>query len=383
MSVYVHIPFCDRKCAFCDCYAIRAGNIAGGIAEQYALALLMEIEAWGRIMPLPKRTVTTVHFGGGTADYLGAEWFARIVEQLKRTLVPGGGVEWALETTSTQLTDKHRSELFAWGFRRLHVGVQTLEEPLRQEIGRKESATEVLNKLARAKDDGFIVSVDLIYGLPGQTVSGFCSDLERLADCGVHGFSVYQLNSTSRNRRFADKHNTAGRDPFRDYLFFQLAEQLLRQYGYKKNHFAHFARTEDRNLYYTHARRGEDLLALGTTADGILGDFRYRHPEMRQYLRNNGPARPALEGGVWENSRERSLRPITAGLMSGEIEQSLLLKVAPSGLPGLWLDAGLIEEKAGKFNLLANGSWFIGEMLAQLAGGEESICRNRVDLIKA
>ena len=132
-------------------------------------------------------------------------------------------------------------------------------------IGRREDTRTVLDKLQLALDRGFIVSIDLIYGLPGQTLSGFVHDIETAISAGLDGCSLYHLNASARNRTFISTHAADQRSALTDYLFFQVGEQVLRARGYRKNHFAHFARPRDRNLYYTHVVRNEDLIALGTS----------------------------------------------------------------------------------------------------------------------
>ena len=208
----------------------------------------------------------------------------------------------------------------------------------------------------RALQGGFIVSVDVVYGLPGQTLEGLIGSLERLVALGVDGFSLYQLQISDRNRRFLERQGIAAQDPARDYELFQAADQYLTGGGYRKNHFVHYARERDTNLYYTHLVRGEDLLALGPAADGVFGAYHYRHPEFREYVA--GGAWPALEGGVEENALERKIRPAVAALMAASIPESAPVQ--------RWLERGLIERSEHGLALSASGSWFLGEMLREL-----------------
>jgi oxygen-independent coproporphyrinogen-3 oxidase len=355
ICVYVHVPFCDRRCGFCDCYSVALGPRSQDKQEEFARALEAELEAWSRLGTLGSRPVTTVHFGGGTPSHLSPSVFTRILEACRRSLGTTPRTEWALESTSSPLTGEYLEQLHQWGFTRLHVGVQTLEEAVRKTIGRREPARAVAEKLARALECGFVVSVDVVYGLPGQTLAGLLASLERLVELGVDGFSLYQLQISGRNRRFLERQGITAQDAARDYELFQAADQYLTRAGYRKNHFVHYARPRDTNLYYTHLVRGEDLLALGPTADGVFGAYHYRHPELRQYV--GGPA-PVLEGGVLENALEQKVRPVVAALMAGSL---------PDGMPAeRWLERGLIQRSAGGFSLTASGSWFLGEMLNEV-----------------
>ena len=367
MAIYIHAPFCDRKCGFCDCYSLPFGKRRRQEQEgHYTHTLLNEMDAWLPIIPLHQRSVSTVHFGGGTPNCLSSDVLARIVEHCRRSFRVTPDTEWAIESTSSLLTDRHLRQLQSLGFTRLHVGVQTLEEPLRHTLGRRETAQGVLQKIRRSLDMGFVASVDIIYGLPGQTVPGFINTLTRLIESGIHGISLYRLNVSHRNRRFLENLRGFPGDPFYDYLLFQIAEQMLIQAGYQKNHFAHFARPEDQNLYYTHAKRGEDLLALGPTADGVFSDYHYRHPEYQEYTSRSSPEIPVLEGGLAETPSERFLRPVVASLMTGSLPQSLIETFHLEALIDRWTTTALLQKVQTSYILTANGTWFISDMIAEL-----------------
>lgn len=404
ISIYVHVPFCDRRCGFCDCYSLplRTGAAvtpgpsgsartgAGSREQAYVESLLREMDAWCRLDCVGDRPVTTVHFGGGTPNALRPASLARVVEECRSRFGATPATEWALESTSRLLGDDHLDELRDLGFSRLHVGVQTLEDEMREGLGRKESAEAVTGKLARAVEKGFAVSVDMIYGLPGQEVGSFLEGLDRLVSTGVHGFSLYRLQVTRRNRGFMKRLGADARDAVVDYLLFQAGEQYLRSRGFRKNHFTHFALRQDRQLYYRHAQRGEDLLALGPTADGRFGHYLYRHPEYRGFVGPSPPAReagPALEGGMWESRVERRTHRARTGLMASSVAWQELRELDAEPLLELWLAgdmlaegqapsaarpalAGVAEGPSGpgseRFELTANGSWLIDTMIRQL-----------------
>jgi coproporphyrinogen III oxidase-like Fe-S oxidoreductase len=170
------------------------------------------------------------------------------------------------------------------------------------------------------------------------------------------------LQISERNRRFLERQGIRGQDAARDYALFQAADAFLTGRGYRKNHFVHYARGRDTNLYYTHLVRGEDLLALGPTADGVFGPYHYRHPEFREYA--NGGASPALEGGVEESTLERKIRPVVAALMGGSIPADRFGKL--DGLVNRWLERGLLAQNDAGYSLTGSGSWFLGEMLAEV-----------------
>jgi oxygen-independent coproporphyrinogen-3 oxidase len=261
------------------------------------------------------------------------------------------------------------------GFRRLHIGVQSLEDPVRRHIGRRQSAASVLSKTAEVIEMGWVVSVDLLCGLPDQSLEGFLEGIRVLCEIGVHGFSLYELLIYPQNRKWAERFGLLDREHLGNYWMFQAGASYLKALGYIKNLFNHWADERDENLYFTFPSRSEDLLALGTIADGVFGDYHYRHPTYNRYRQRVSGVFPALEGGTRRNALENRLHPLTTAILAGSIPPTLApafeLRLPGSGgtLLERWLDLDLLEEGAqdGHLCLTANGSWFAGNMISQLA----------------
>jgi coproporphyrinogen III oxidase-like Fe-S oxidoreductase len=120
--IYVHIPFCASRCSFCDCYSFQLKRHRERHIEAYIALLTQEIRLWSRLGTLAHRPVSTVHFGGGTPTFLREKSFRRLVQNLRESFHTEPQTEWALESTSSELTDEMFSLLDALGFTRLHVG---------------------------------------------------------------------------------------------------------------------------------------------------------------------------------------------------------------------------------------------------------------------
>ena len=149
-----------------------------------------------------------------------------------------------------------------------------------------------------------------------------------------------------------------------EYAVLQACEQVLLRLGFRKNHFAHYARAGDDNLYYRHAVRGEDLLALGPTADGAFGPYHYRHGEWDEY---RGGQAPALSGGMEEGPLDRRLHGVWAAMLAGPVPADMLAELGCESLLAGWQSECLIHPVApGRFDLTANGSWCLADMLAEL-----------------
>jgi radical SAM protein with 4Fe4S-binding SPASM domain len=368
LSIYVHIPFCNQKCIFCDCYAFPLGRNKSGKDDRYVQALVSEIKAFSQIHPLSLRPVTTIHFGGGTPNCIRPALMERVVNSFRKHFNISPETEWALESTGMLIGEGQLDLLRQWGFRRLHVGVQTLSEPLRQQIGRKAASKKLMQNLDCAMEKGFITSVDAIFGLPQQTMENLLDTLDTLSRAGIHGVSLYRLNISRRNQLLFRKFGNFKIDAVYDFSLYQAADRFLISGGYSKNHFAHFAKEQDRNLYFTHAKRGEDLLAIGATADGLFGHYHYRHPGYARYIKGIDLPAPVLEGGLYESIPERRLRPAIAELMGSDIRLATMEDIHAEQLLTDWLEFALIRQGLDKekFILTSCGSWFIDTMINEL-----------------
>ncbi|WP_310600611.1 radical SAM protein [Desulfobulbus sp.] len=373
LSLYIHIPFCAGRCGFCDCYTLptRAGH---RLHADYVDRLLLDLRQWSEQTALAAWPVTTVHFGGGSPNFLAPELFSSLVVALRSRFGIRQSTEWAVEATARLLSRPHLERLSDLGFSRLHLGVQTLEEPLRRDIGRSEPAAMVLRRLEDCLALGFITTVDLLYGLPGQTATGFFAGIARLVDLGVHGLSLYRFNRSHRNRgfvrRYRDQVDQVNRtDTARDYSLFLAADLELERAGYRKNHFCHYARPEDRNLYYTHARRGEDLLALGATADGVFAGLHYRCPPLTRTLLDPARPHPLFQGSVANPGTDRHRAAVAAHLMTGSVPGHLLRAAGLAEQAAHWHRCGLLRARTDEpdlFGLTGSGSWHLCAMLEEL-----------------
>jgi coproporphyrinogen III oxidase-like Fe-S oxidoreductase len=371
MCVYLHVPFCSSRCRFCDSYSFRVSADHELLMRDYVGRMVTEIELWAALGTLGERPVSTVHLGGGTPTHLGAELLAELCATCRDVLAIDGNTEWALESTVHGLTPDVVAAMTQCGFRRLHLGVQTLQDDVRAAIGRVSAARDVLAAIAAAHDRGWIVSADVVCGLPGQGLVTFAQDLLRLISAGVDGVSLYELLIYPRNRRWAEASGLGARHHLGNYVMFQVGAQLLEAHGYRKNTFNHWATARDDNRYFTFPSRGEDLLAIGALADGVMGDYHYRYPRYSEYMRGRCDA-PVLEGGLRRTCRESEIQVLETAVMSGHIPAGLVdrLRLGLVGKPLAqhWIDHGLVEPDGRGLALSTNGSWFVGTMLTELDG---------------
>jgi coproporphyrinogen III oxidase-like Fe-S oxidoreductase len=164
-----------------------------------------------------------------------------------------------------------------------------------------------------------VVSVDLVCGLPYQTINSLVADIETLRAIGVNGFSLYELLIYPQNQKWAESQGLTKRGHLGNYFMFQAGATTLRQLGLRQNLFNHWADAADQNIYFTYPTRGEDCLAVGTIADGVLGDYHFRHPRYGAYMRATAEGWPGLQGGLRRTTEETMLMPLLTTILSGHI----------------------------------------------------------------
>ncbi len=367
--IYLHVPFCFGKCGFCDSYSFKLGSHKDARIQEYTDRLCYELELWSQQSNLSQRPVSTVHMGGGTPTFLGEAALTQIVDCCQRHFSITPTTEWALESTTQELTPSMIQTMHELGYRRLHIGVQSMEDDVRAAIGRKTRAQTVLEKIHAAKSLGWIVSVDLICGLPHQTLRGFIEGIETLAAAGINGFSLYDLLIYPQNRRWAIQHNLNNRERhLPNYWMLLAGADLLERHGFHKNLFNHWADKQDQNIYFTFPTRGEDLLAIGTIADGVFGNYHYRHPTYASYMKEARAGRPGLEGGLRRESAADQAHPLAVAVLAGQIPANLVSLLREAGLLARWLDCQMVNtESDGSLKLTINGTWFAGNLIAEIA----------------
>ena len=293
-ALYVHIPFCVHKCAYCDFASYQIYN--DHIMTDYARRLVEEISAWTPALPVSP--TATVYFGGGTPSVLPLEDLAAIVTALKERGFWQHPVEATLEANPGTV-DRERLRFYRQlGFDRLSLGIQSFQPGELAAMGRIHTAEQAEEAIALAREAGFRrISGDLIYGYPGQTVETVRDSLERLLDTGVDHVSVYGL--TVEEGTLLAKQVREGKAllPSEDAsgTMYDFLMEALPQAGYHRYEISNFARPgqESRhNQVYWHY---DPYMAFGAAACRFDGKIRETNPRnLQAYLQGAPPEREIL-----------------------------------------------------------------------------------------
>lgn len=191
-GVYVHVPFCARKCAYCDFYSVVAGEEA---MERYCGLLLRELEIVLREFPAEAEApADTVYFGGGTPSLLGPERLRRLLSGIRTRLPVEKTAEVTLEANPGTLRGEDHPALLDAGFTRLSLGVQSFRPAILAALGRIHTAQDARDAFRRAREARFpSVGIDLIFGTPGQEDADWAEELREAVALRPDHLSAYVL----------------------------------------------------------------------------------------------------------------------------------------------------------------------------------------------
>jgi oxygen-independent coproporphyrinogen-3 oxidase len=192
VGVYLHVPFCERVCPYCDFAVVAARSLAREQEDRYVDALLSELER--RRPSFSERSLASLYLGGGTPSLLRPESVERLVRAVEAAFPPTGTVETTLEVNPSSVERDRLPGFRAAGVNRVSVGAQSFDDQTLRRLGRAHRAVEVWRTLEACRAAGFpAISVDLMFAAPGQTLPEVLRDLEALAGFGPEHVSAYEL----------------------------------------------------------------------------------------------------------------------------------------------------------------------------------------------
>lgn len=293
-AVYVHIPFCVHKCAYCDFASYQIYN--EHIMSDYARRLAEEISACTPALPVSPHA--TMYFGGGTPSVLPLDAMEAVVTALKERGFWQQPAEATLEANPGTV-DLDKLQFYRQlGFDRLSLGIQSFQPAELASMGRVHTAEDAEAAIALAREAGFRrISGDLIYGYPGQTAASVRDSLERLLQTGVDHVSVYGLTVEEGTLLAKQvREGTAALPPEDETgAMYDFLMEALPQAGYQRYEISNFARpgqASRHNQVYWHY---DPYLAFGAAACRFDGICRETNPRnLTAYLRGEAPEREEL-----------------------------------------------------------------------------------------
>ena len=299
IGLYVHIPFCVRKCNYCDFCSYPERDVSDFRRAYYIDALIREIRGYKREERI---AISTVFFGGGTPTLLEPRELERIFEAIRDVFDILPAAEITLEANPGTVTEQKLSAYRRFGVNRISIGLQSIHENELKKLGRIHSYDDFLQTYRLARTAGFDnISVDLMYGIPEQTLSSFAETLDGIISLGPEHISAYGLIVEEGTPFYAEREGLEIPDEDTECDMYELACERLSGTGYSHYEISNYAkegRASEHNLHYW---RREEYIGVGVAAHSYFGGVRYSNCEsLSSYIQGLAPEEESDTNAAFE-----------------------------------------------------------------------------------
>ncbi|MBR6948257.1 MAG: radical SAM family heme chaperone HemW [Muribaculaceae bacterium] len=306
-GVYVHIPFCASRCSYCDFYSTLKLETAG---SHYVDALIGE--AVLRRCELHGEAVRTLYLGGGTPSQLPLPLLSRLVEGLRGALDLHGVEEFTIEANPDDVTPEWCAALPALGVNRVSMGVQSFEDRILRAIGRRHTSQQVVKAVENLHDVGIgNISLDLIYGLPGQTLDSWAESVDRAIALAPRHVSAYWLTYEPGTRLWRQREQGEVTEVPEDVCIamYHLLVKRLQEAGFEHYEISNFSLPGYHSRHNSSYWDGTPYLGLGAAAHSYDRNVRRSNPhDLHAYISCIAAGKTACieeEMTLWERYDER------------------------------------------------------------------------------
>ena len=287
-GIYIHIPFCKRRCIYCNFFSTTSLNLR----DAYVDAICSELEL--RSSYLNNATVETIYFGGGTPSLLSPEQISRILYVIyniynvhaKEITIECNPDDISTKTASTP--DNPCSDFFNLGINRISIGIQTFQDRLLTLLQRRHNARQALCAVSNAQKAGFKnISIDLMFGLPGQTLADLQADLECALSLGIRHLSIYSLQyeeGTQLTRLLQKGEITESTDDLSRKMYEHIIDATAKA-GFEHYEISNFALPGHQSLHNSSYWQSVPYLGIGAGAHSFNTQSRqYNCESLQAYI---------------------------------------------------------------------------------------------------
>lgn len=370
LELYVHIPFCVRKCGYCD---FLSGTAEESTREAYLLALAREIRRAGQ--DAEECRAVSVFFGGGTPTVLTGGQLSRLLSEIKKSFRLAGDCEITLEANPGTLDPEKLRLCREAGFNRISIGCQSADNRELRRLGRIHTWEEFLEGFRQAREAGFSnINVDLMSGIPGQTLVSWETSLRKTAELGPEHISAYSLILEEGTPFYKNREKLDLPDEDTERRMYERTGEILEEYGCRQYEISNYAREGYRCRHNLGYWTGREYLGLGLGASSLWRDTRFRNTDsMEEYLKDSGnlPKIRREEEKLSASDRQSEymilgLR-LTEGISLAGFRETFgtdVRKVWP-GVLEKYEGYGLLEEAAGRLKFTGEGISLSNVVLAE------------------
>lgn len=264
-SVYIHIPFCDSICSYCDfCKFIKNEEWV----EKYLIALEKEIKS-----KYEGEIINTIYIGGGTPSCLNIQQLTKLFNIIKIFNI-SKTLEFTFECNIENITEEKLELLYNNGVNRLSIGIQTFNEKYLNFLNRNHTKKDIVSKINSAKKIGFKnINIDLIYGLPNQTLEYLNNDIDEFLKLDITHISTYSLIIEPNTKVFIDDYKNI--DEELDYEMYKLICNKLKANGYNHYEISNFSKDKYESKHNLTYWDNNEYYGFGLGASGYINNIRY------------------------------------------------------------------------------------------------------------
>ena len=372
LGIYIHVPFCRSKCQYCDFYSLTTKEDKW--LDGYQDAVCAHIRETGPLAP--DYVVDTVYFGGGTPSFFGADGMAAILNTIRKSFKVSPTAEITFEANPDSVSDRLLRRLRSEGFNRVSLGVQCDNDEILKKLGRPHNYAQVVSAVERIRRYKFKnLSLDLMYGLPGQSLQDWERTLKNVLKLQPEHISCYglQVEEGTPLYEYREYCNLADEDTQAD--MYLSAVEILRQHGYRQYEISNFCRKGNVSRHNLKYWNGEPYLGFGPNASSDFGGSRFTIVrDLRKYIEGIKQGGQVLQEVQEVATRERAgeylmLRLRTAAGIDPKVyERRYLLPFDPLE-ECLWQykERGLATKTFdGRWHLTPNGFLLSNQIIGEL-----------------
>ena len=284
-GIYVHFPFCEQKCLYCDFASFVCDH---KIKEQYLKSLKEEILNFKS-----DREVSSIYFGGGTPSSISFSYIEEILEIIREKFILKKNVEITIECNPNS-TDREKLRRYKEiGINRLSIGVQSFDDKILKEMGRLHNSSQAIEVIKLAKKIGFKnISVDLMVGFKGQTERALLQDISTLSDLKIPHVSIYMLQieeGASLYKRIREGKTSVLNDDECERIF-EKGVEFLKSKGYQRYEISNFAKKGRESKHNRNYWLNGEYIGFGLGAHSFIGGKRIANPvTFEKYFNKEAP----------------------------------------------------------------------------------------------
>lgn len=272
-SIYIHIPFCIKKCNYCDFYSVTNCSKQ----DEYVETLFIEIEKQSNFFE-PNNIVSTIYFGGGTPSLIEPQKLEMLISKIRSTFKVEKDIEITIEINPDDVNPFFIEELVKTSINRLSIGLQSTYDDILKILGRRHNALQSFNAIKSFQKMGYNnISIDLIYGIPDLTLKMWCNTINKAIELGCQHISAYDLTIEKGTPLYSLQEDGKFIKPYDDIIFeeYKTLVNTLTNTGFQQYEISNFSLPNYQSKHNSNYWTGNSYLGIGAAAHSYKKPYRF------------------------------------------------------------------------------------------------------------